>query len=72
MIDIVLFYEGYVLYGGEGWLGFPDLSSGQKPWRNFVEFRWSPEGPVNQNHSPHLHVDAPGMFSDLLMSVKER
>ena len=30
------------------------------------EFRWSPEGPVSQIHSPHLHVGAPGVFSDLL------
>ena len=30
------------------------------------EFRWSPEGPVSQIQSPHLHVEAPGIFSDLL------
>ena len=24
------------------------------------ELRWSPEGPVSQIHSPHLHVGAPG------------
>ena len=30
------------------------------------EFRWSPEGPISQIHSPHLHVGAPGIFSDLL------
>ena len=34
------------------------------------EFRWSPEGPVNQIHSPHLHVGVPGIFSDLLRSVE--
>ena len=34
------------------------------------EFRWSPEGPVSQIHSPHLHVCAPGIFSDLLNSVQ--
>ena len=33
------------------------------------EFCWSPEGPVSQIHSPHLHVGAPGIFSDLLRSV---
>ena len=33
-------------------------------------FWWSPEGPVSQIHSPHLHVGAPGIFSDLLRSVK--
>ena len=26
---------------------------------------WSLEGPVSQIHSPHLHVGAPGIFSDL-------
>ena len=34
------------------------------------EFRWSPEGPVSQIHSPHLHVRTPGIFSDLLRSVQ--
>ena len=34
------------------------------------EFRWSPEGPVSQIHSPHLHVSAPGIFSDLLRSIQ--
>ena len=29
------------------------------------EFRLSPEGPVSQIHSPHLHVGAPWIFSDL-------
>ena len=28
------------------------------------------EGPVNQIHSPHLHVEGPGIFSDLLRSVQ--
>ena len=26
------------------------------------EFRWSPEGPAIQIHSPHLHIGAPGIF----------
>ena len=34
------------------------------------EFRWSPEGPINQIHSLHLHAGAPGIFSDLLRSVQ--
>ena len=34
------------------------------------EFRGSPEGSVSQIHSPHLHVGAPGIFSDLLKSVQ--
>ena len=33
------------------------------------EFWWSLEGPFSQIHSPHLHVGAPGIFSDLLRSV---
>ena len=35
------------------------------------EFRSSRSGgPVSQIHSPHLLVDAPGIFSDLLRSVQ--
>ena len=34
------------------------------------EFQWSPEGPVSQIHSSHLHVRAPGISSDLLRSVQ--
>ena len=34
------------------------------------DFRWSPKGPVSQIHSPRFHVVAPGIFSDLLRSVK--
>ena len=34
------------------------------------EFRSSPEGPFSQIHSPHLHGMTPGIFSDLLRSVK--
>ena len=36
----------------------------------FDEFRWSPEGPVSQIHSPHLHASAPGIVSDFLRSVQ--
>ena len=36
----------------------------------YREFRWGPEGSVSQMHSPHLHVVAPGIFSDLLKSVQ--
>ena len=35
------------------------------------KFRWSPEGLVCQIHSPHLHVGAPGIFSDLLRSIQK-
>ena len=34
------------------------------------EFRRSQEGPVSQIHFPRLHFGAPGIFSDLLMSVQ--
>ena len=34
------------------------------------EFRLRPEGPISQNHCPHLHVDAPGIFSYFLRSVQ--
>ena len=34
------------------------------------EFRRSPESPVSQIQSPHLHAGTPGIFSDLLRSVQ--
>ena len=34
------------------------------------EFRWSAEGPVSQIHSPHLHAEAPRIFSDLLRFIQ--
>ena len=34
------------------------------------EFRLSPEGPVSQNHSPHILVGSPVVFSDLLRFVQ--
>ena len=34
------------------------------------EFRWSPEDPVSEIHSPHLLVCVPGIFSYLLRSVQ--
>ena len=34
------------------------------------EFRCSPEGPVIQIHSPHLHIGVPGIFSDIVRSVQ--
>ena len=33
------------------------------------EFRWSPEGPVSQIHSPYFLAGGPGIFSDFLKSV---
>ena len=36
------------------------------------EFRWSPEGPVRQIHSPHLHVGAPGIFFRSVQMLKRK
>ena len=36
----------------------------------FCEFRWSPECPFSQIHSPHFQVGVPGIFSGLLRSVQ--
>ena len=35
-----------------------------------TEFRLRQEVPVSQIHSPHLHVGAPRIFTDLLRSVQ--
>ena len=35
-----------------------------------VNFGEVPDDPVSQIHSPHLHVGAPGIFSELLRSVQ--
>ena len=68
-------FEQYIQGVGDGWLGFPDLWSGQKIPMELIfnhcdEFRWSLEDPVRQIHSPNLHVGATGIFSDLLRSVQ--
>ena len=34
------------------------------------EFRYSPECPVSQIHSPHLHIGAPVVFLDLLTPIQ--
>ena len=34
------------------------------------EFRWSPEDPVSQIQSPHLHAGVPGIFLDILSSIQ--
>ena len=39
-------------------------------FNHYAEFRWSPEDSVSQIHNPHLHVGDPGIFSDLLKSVR--
>ena len=62
----------YVVYVGEkGDREFRISDQVKNSDGNCGEFRWSPEeGPVSQIHSPHLHVGAPGIFSDLLRSVQ--
>ena len=56
-------------------MAFPDVWSGQKPWRNWyltLWWPWSPEGQFSQIHSAHLHDGAPGIFSGFLRSVQIR
>ena len=56
---------------GEGWLGFPDLWSGQKPWWNWCLTPVANFGEVRRAKSTLLTlVGAPGIFSDLLRSVQ--
>ena len=60
--------------GANGDWDFP-ISDLVKPLMELIfkpcsEFRWSPEGPVSQIHSPHLLAEDPGIFSDLLISVQ--
>ena len=49
---------------------FDMLKNPELVFNPYGEFRRSPEGPVSQIHSPHLHSGAPGSFSDLLRSVQ--
>ena len=73
LLDIITHYS--VFGGGRRVIGI----SGSLIWSKtlmklifnpYGEFRWSPEGPVSQMHSPHLLVGAPGIFSDLLRFVE--
>ena len=41
-------------------------------FNRYGEFRWSPEVPVSQIHSPDLLAGAPGIFSDMLGYVQMR
>ena len=58
--------------GGEVWLGFPDLRSGQNPWWNWYLTSVVNFGEVwaRQIHSPNLHAGTPGIFSDLSTCVQ--
>ena len=62
----------WIYIWGEGWLGFPDLWSGQKPWWNWCLTPVANFGEVRRaqlaKSTPHLLVGASGIFSD----AKER
>ena len=65
----------YIHFGGRRVIGISRSLIWSKSLMELIfnpcgEFRWSPEGPVSQIHSPHVHVAAPGNFSDLLRSVQ--
>ena len=53
----------------EGWLGFPDLWSGQKPWWKLYLISVKSGEPSEPNPLSSPHVGAPGIFSDLSRSV---
>ena len=70
---MILLYTVYTL----GWrvIGIYGSLIWSKPPKELIynpcgEFRCSPEGPVSQIHSLHLHVGAPGIFWDLLRTVQ--
>ena len=66
------FYFSYLWYGVKGdWdFQFSDLAKTSWNWFNPCgEFRWSLECPVSEIHSPHLHVGAPGIFSDAMQKA---
>ena len=68
-------WKDHYIYGGEGWLGFPDLWSGQKAWwnwcltpvANFDEVRRAQLAKSNLLTSSLV---APGIFTDVLRSVR--
>ena len=70
-----MFIKVLLLYWGRRVIGI----SGSLIWsKNLMElifnpcdeFRWSPESPVSQIQSLHLHAGVPWIFSDLLRSVQ--
>ena len=69
---IVFFY--FVILGRKGdwnyWISDLVKTLMKLIFNPCCEFRWSPEGPVSQIRSPHLHAGTPGIFQDLLKSVK--
>ena len=81
-MQLLLIVRYYLIFwyiyfeGGEGLLEFPDLWSGQNLMELIFnpcgEFRWSPEGPVSQIHSPHLLVRAPSRSYKVCSDAKER
>ena len=71
----IRFYILYRLVGGRRVTGISRSLTWSKTLKELIfnpygEFHWSPEGPVNQIHSPHLLVGVPGILSDLLRFVQ--
>ena len=65
-----LLIRNYIFHGSEGWFSGSLILSRTLIFNPYGEFLWSPEGPVSQIHSPHLHVGAPWIFTDLLRSAQ--
>ena len=69
--DIFGYHNHESFHMGANDLGFPNNLIWSKTLLALIfspcgEFQWSTDGPVSQSHSPHLHVGAPGILSDLL------
>ena len=70
---LVRFHMECPIYGRVIWFSRPLIWSKtlmEQIFNPCCEFRWSPEGPVSQIHSPHILVSVPGIYSDLLRSVQ--
>ena len=70
---VLLFH--YIIFLGRRVIGISGSLIWSKTMMELIfnycgEFQWSPEGPVSQIHSPHLHIGASGIFSGLLRSVQ--
>ena len=72
--SMLYFFRSVSYLGAKGDMGFP-IFDPVKTLMELIfnpcgEIQWSPEGPVRQIQSPHLHVGTPKNFSDLLNSVQ--
>ena len=70
--SMLYFFRSVSYLGAKGDMGFP-IFDPVKTLMELIfnpcgEIQWSPEGPVRQIQSPHLHVGTPVIFSDLLRS----